>query len=459
MDLKKGMSVIEKALTIDKESKLEESKLEESKIEEELPLSRNLLLSLQHVLLMNAYVVPVIIASMLNFTDQGASSIIQSTFLASGLTTFLQSKYLMKYPVVYGASFVPIGAIAGIYFINGGTPEAWSVVVGACLIGALTALMLGISNTFNKILDHLIPPIVGATVVLCIGLSLIPLALSSQIFVENGLSMGGNTVVALVTIAAMVLFSFLGNTKGKLATIFRVGSGILALLTGYVVANMLGTVDLTVVKNASLISRPALPFVDFGIQFDVSSILTMVVLYLILMTETIGTWLATSSATKTELTDERVNKGVIGLGVSNIIAALLGTTPMSGYSSNVGILTLTDTFSRHVTKFVGLILIVIGFSNKLSAFISVIPSAAIGGIFLITSGIITVAGINMYKSLDMGMKGNYVVSISVIVALALNMVPEGALEALPVMMQYILGSSIASAALVAIVLNKLLPEM
>lgn len=431
----------------------------EAKIEENLPLSRNLLLALQHVLLMNAYVVPVIIASMLNFTDQGASSIIQSTFLASGITTFIQAKFFMKYPVVYGASFVPIGAIAGIYAINGGTPEAWSVVAGACLIGAITVLILGLSNKFKGILDNLIPPVVGATVVLCIGLSLIPLALTSQIFVENNISMGGNIIVAMVTIGSMVLFSFIGNGQGKLATVFRIGSGIFALVAGYIVASMFGEIDLTAVNNASLISRPALPFVDFGIQFDISSILTMVVLYLILTTETIGTWLATSSATETELTEERVNKGVVGLGVANIISSLLGTTPMSGYSSTVGILTLTDTFSRHVIKFVGLILIVIGFSNKLSAFIAVIPSPAIGGIFLITSGIITVAGIGMYKNLDMGMKGNYVVSISVIVALALNMVPAGVLATLPVMMQYILGSSIASAALVAIILNKILPEM
>lgn len=431
----------------------------EAMIEEKLPLSRNLLLALQHLLLMNAYVVPIIIASMLDFSSEGASTIIQSTFLASGITTLIQAKFFMKYPVVYGASFVPIGAIAGIYAINGGDSEAWSVVLGACLVGAISVLILGFSKQFKKILDSLVPPVVGATVVLCIGLSLIPLALDSQIFVENGFTIGQNVIISITTIVAMILFSFLGNKKGKFASIAQIGSGIFALLVGYLLANMLGEIDLTAVKDASLISRPALPFVDFGIKFDISSILTMIILYLVLMTETVGTWLATSSATETELTEERVNKGVIGLGISNVISSLFGATPMSGYSSNVGILTLTDTFSRHVFKFLGFLLIIVGFSTKLSAFISIIPSAAIGGIFLVTSGIITVAGIDMYKDLDMGMKGNYIVSISVIVAIALNIVPEAAITALPVIAQYILGSSIASAALVAILLNKLLPEM
>ncbi|MDN6731874.1 MAG: purine permease, partial [Atopostipes suicloacalis] len=232
----------------------------EAMIEEKLPLSRNLLLALQHLLLMNAYVVPIIIASMLDFSSEGASTIIQSTFLASGITTLIQAKFFMKYPVVYGASFVPIGAIAGIYAINGGDSEAWSVVLGACLVGAISVLILGFSKQFKKILDSLVPPVVGATVVLCIGLSLIPLALDSQIFVENGFTIGQNVIISITTIVAMILFSFLGNKKGKFASIAQIGSGIFALLVGYLLANMLGEIDLTAVKDASLISRPALPF-------------------------------------------------------------------------------------------------------------------------------------------------------------------------------------------------------
>lgn len=431
----------------------------ENMIEEKIPLSRNIILAFQHILLMNAYVVPVIIASTLEFTGPDSSRLIQSTFLASGITVLIQAMFFMKYPVVYGASFVPVGAIIGIYMINGGTSEAWEIVVGSCLIGAIALLLLGLSNSYKKILDNLIPPVVGATIVLCIGLSLIPLALTSQIFIENGMTIGENVIIAIVTIGTMIGFSMIGNKTGKFATISRIGSGIFAIIAGTIVASFFGNIDMTPVSNSSLLSRPALPFVDFGIKFDISSVITMIVLYFVLMTETTGTWLATSSATNTELTERRVNKGVVGLGVANIISSLLGTTPMSGYSSNVGILTLTDTFSRHVFSFVGLLLIVIGFSGTLSTVISVIPSAAIGGIFLLTSGIILVAGIGMFKSINMNSKDIYIVSIAAIVAVALNLMPQGAMDALPVIMQYILGSSIASAALVAILLNKIIPDM
>lgn len=429
----------------------------EAMIEEKLPLSKNIVLAFQHLFLMNAYVVPVILASIIGLSGEGSSSLIQATFLASGITTLLQAKFFMKYPVVYGASFVPIGAVVGIYMLNGGTHDAWSYVVGACLAGAIALVLLGLSNRFKKILDNLVSPVVGATIVLCIGLSLIPLAFSSMIFTDNGFSLGNNVIVAMVTIATMVLFSLIGTKSGKFATISRIGSGIFALAAGFATAAFLGDIDLSAVSSAALISRPALPFIDFGVKFDLMSVITMIVLYFIMMTETTGTWIATSSATGTELTEERVNHGVVGLGISNIVSALLGTTPTSGYSSNVGILTITNTYSRRVFNYVGLLLIIVGFSSKLSSFIAVIPSAAVGGIFLLTSGIITNAGINMFKSLNGGMRDTYIVSISAIVAIGLNVLPAGALDALPVFAQYILGSSIASAAITAIILNKIIP--
>lgn len=435
-----------------------QNKNPEARIEEKMPVSRNIVLAFQHVLLMNAYVVPVILASILGLSETGSSALIQATFLASGITTLLQARFFMKYPVVYGASFVPIGAITGIYFINGGTIDAWSYVVGACFVGAVALILLGYSNQFKKILDQLISPVVGATVVLCIGLSLIPLAFSSMIFIEDGMTIQQNIMIAVVTIATMVFFSMIGGRTGKIAVVSRIGGGIFALIAGFLTASLMGDIDFSALGQASLISLPALPLIDFDIHFDISSVITMIVLYFILMTETTGTWLATSSATSTELTEQRVNKGVIGLGVANVIGSLLGTTPMSGYSSNVGILTLTNIFSRRVFQYVGALLIIVGFSSKLSTLITIIPSAAVGGIFLITSGIITAAGIGMCKQLNMTMKENYIVSISAIVAIGLNILPAGILESLPMFAQYILGSSIASAALVAILLNKLLPE-
>lgn len=410
----------------------------EKKIEEKIPTGKALVLALQHTLVMNAYVVPLIIASILLFDDAQKVSIIQSTFLVSGITTLIQALVFMKYPLVYGASFVPVGGIIGIYMINGGNIDSWAYVVGACLIGAFVQVMIGLSKQFNKILQSLISPVVGASIVLNIGLSLIPLALNSQIFVENEASLGENITIALITMLAMMVFSILGEKNNKVGSISRIGSGIFALLCGFLVYLSYGYGNFEPVKNASFFARPALPFIDFSIKGRAG--------------------LATSSTTQTELTEERVNKGVTGLGIANMISSLFGVSPMTAYSSNVGVLALSKVFSRHIMTFVGAILILIGFSGKLSAIITVIPSAAIGGVFLVTSGIIALAGINMVKNIKLDSKGQYILIISMSFALGLNLIPEDFIKSLPVIIQYILGSSIASSALVAIILNKIIPD-
>ncbi|MDY3007180.1 uracil-xanthine permease family protein [Anaerococcus porci] len=432
--------------------------INEEKIEEKIPTTKAIILAIEHSLVMNAYVVPLILASILAFNDQQKIRLIQSSFLASGITTILQAVLFMKYPLVYGPSFVPVGGIIGIYMINGGNYNSWSYVVGACLVGAIIQILLGLSKQFNRILQSLISPVVGACVVFSIGLSLIPLALKSNIFIENEASMGENIIIAIITMVFMIIFSLLGEKNNKIGSVLRVGSAMLALFCGLLTYISFGYHNFDAIKTASIISRPSLPFVDFSIKFDPSSILTMIILYFVIMTETVGSWLATSSTTNTSLSEKRVNNGILGLGISNFISSLLGVSPMTGYSSNVGVLALSKIFSRHVMKFVGAILILVGLSGKLAALITVIPTAAIGGIFLITSGIIALAGIGMLKNIEFTNKNTYIIILSLVTSLALNLMPEEIIKSLPTIVQYILGSSIASSSLLAIILNKIIPD-
>ena len=430
----------------------------EDKIIEKISVPKKFILAIQHVFVMNAFIVPVILGSLLGLSSHDSSALIQSTLLVSGIITFLQAKFFMKYPVVYGPSFVPIGAIAGIYAVHGGAAGGWSYVAGASMAGAAAIICVGLTGKFKNILDSLITPVVSGIIVLSIGVSLIPVAFTSMVYKGQGQVLGHNILIALVTMAVMVIFSILGLKQNKLGSISRTGSCIFALLAGVVVAQIVNPVDVSAINASPWILRPALPFVDFGIKFDLVSVITMIVLYFIMMTENTGTWIATSSATDTDLHAQRLNKGVVGIGISNAIGALFGSTPQSAYSSNIGILTITDVYSKHVFSFVGLMLVLIGCSGKLSACIATLPSAAVGGIFLLTCGIIASAGIDILKSCEINLKQTYMIASCLVVAIGLNILPAGSLETLPSLVKYLLGSPIASSALLAIVLNKLIPE-
>lgn len=426
--------------------------------EDDVSWKQSFLLGLQHLLAMDVYVVPFIVAMTVGFSSGQSAILIQSTFIAAGIATIIQSGLLMKMPVAQGASFIPIGAIAGITLANGGGMEGWSTAMGASFVGAVVVTILGFTGLFHKLIDSFVPSIVGGTIIFCVGLSLMPAAVNDNIYQSAVGTIGQNISLAVITGIVMIGCSILGNHSSKGGRIFRISSVIIALFVGSILAGFMGILDLTPVAEAKWFSMPQFIFKDFTFSFDFSAIITMLIIYIVLLAETTGTWLAVSNVTKVPLDKDRLNRGVIGEGLGCMTAALLGTTPVTGYSSNAGIITITGIASRRVFLAAGGLFIIFGLSGKLSALISSIPSAVIGGVFALVCGVIAMSGFQVLKKETIGQKATYVVSIPILLVVALTFLPSDYLNSLPTMVRYLFGSPIAIASLMAIILNKLLPQ-
>jgi NCS2 family nucleobase:cation symporter-2 len=426
-------------------------------VDEPLSLSQSILLGIQHVLAMDVYVVPFIIATAIGLSTEASAGLIQATFLAAGIGTIIQTFIFMKIPIAQGPSFIPIGAIAGIYFANEAGGNGWGTVLGASLIGAIVVILLGLTGTFHKLVNYLVPPIVGGTIIYVVGLSLMPTALTSNVFGAPG-EISDNLLLASVTSITLIVCTRIGSKFPNKGRWFRVSSVIMALLVGCLTAEFIGVLDLSAVKGASLFTLPKLAFMGDGLSFELSSIVTMIIIYMVLLAETTGTWFAISNVTEKPLTNETINKGVIGEGISCLISALVGSTPVTGYSTNAGIITITGVASRRVFAAAGVWFIVFGFSGKLATLISSIPSAVIGGVFVVVCGIIAISGMQVIKEVTIGEKEMYVISIPMIIALGLILIPQEFIQTLPNFLQYLFSSPIATASIAAMILNKILPS-
>ncbi|MEK4509003.1 uracil-xanthine permease family protein [Paenibacillus sp. FSL K6-2524] len=426
--------------------------------DEKISFAKSTILGLQHVLAMDVYVVPFLIAMLIGLSPNQSSALIQSTFIAAGLATIVQTYFCMKLPMAQGPSYVPLGAIVTIYADSGGGELGWSSVLGASLIGAILVIILGYTGIFNKIVKSFIPPIVGGTIIFIVGLSLLPVAIRDNIYGATDATINQNVLLALISGAVLILFVILGSLFHTKGSIFRITSVMIALIVGCMAANFMGVLDFSAVQNAKWFSMPQLPFKDFGFSFDFSAIITMVIIYIVLLAETTGTWFAISNVIDKPLTDKNINRGVIGEGISCLIAAMLGSTPVTGYSTNAGIISITGVASRRVFLAVGGWFVLFGCSSKLAALISSIPTAVIGGVFAIVCGIIAINGLQVMKDVTIGEKEMYIISIPMILTLALVLIPKDFLYTLPTFVQYLLGSPILVAALAAILLNKLLPN-
>lgn len=424
--------------------------------DDKISFVKSAILGLQHVVAMDVYVVPFLIAMLIGLSPNQSSALIQSTFIAAGLATIVQTYFCMKLPMAQGPSYVPLGAIVAIYAASGGGEMGWSSVLGASLVGAILVVILGYTGIFNKIVQSFIPPIVGGTIIFIVGLSLLPVAIRDNVYGAADATINQNVLLALISAGALLLFVILGTVFRAKGAIFRITSVMVALIVGCFSANWMGVLNFSAVGSANWFSMPQIPFKDFGFTFNLSAIITMVIIYLVLLAETTGTWFAISNVIDKPLTDKHINKGVIGEGISCLIASGLGSTPVTGYSTNAGIISITGIASRRVFLAVGGWFVLFGCSGKLAALISSIPTAVIGGVFAIVCGIISINGIQVMKNVKIGEKEMYIIAISMILTLALVLIPKEFLYTLPDFVQYLLGSPILGASLAAIVLNKLL---
>ncbi len=428
--------------------------------DDRVSMSQALLLGLQHVMAMDVYVVPFIIASALALSQADAASMIQSTFLAAGVGTLIQTAWCMRMPVAQGPSYIPLGAILAVAFGAGGGFGGMGAVYGALIPGALIVIALGALGWFHRVIRWLVPPIVGGTIILVVGLSLLPIALSANVFsVHGGMTVNQSIALASVSAALLIAAMMLGlRFDNRLGRWMRLSSVIIALAGGTAVAWAMDLFAWQPVADAPWLTLPKLAGIDYPLQFSLPAVLTFVVIYLVVMAETTGTWFAVSAVINQPITSRQLDRGAVGEGLSCSVAALIGATPVTGYSTNAGVISITGVASRMVFIAAGLVLACLGFLGKFSALIAAIPSPVIGGMFAVVCVTIAMAGIRILRHVRLDERAMLVVGVPIICSFFATLAPKDWVQTLPDMLQYLLGSAVTVGAMAAMVMNLILPR-
>lgn len=429
--------------------------------DDRVTLVKALLLGVQHVMAMDVYVVPFIIASALALSQADSASLIQSTFLAAGIATVIQTAWCMRMPVAQGPSYIPLGAIIAVALAGGAGLSGMGAVYGALIPGALLVIALGALGWFHRLIRWLVPPIVGGSIILVVGLSLLPIALTANVFAVHGNStINLNIALAALSAALLVVAMMIGlRFNNRAGTWVRLLSVVIALVGGTIAASFVGQFSLDAVSSAPWLMLPKMAFVDYELQFSLPAILTFVLIYMVVMAETTGTWFAVSAVINQPITDRQLDRGAMGEGIGCGVAALIGATPVTGYSTNAGVISITGVASRMVFVAIGVVLAVLGFVGKFSALIAAIPAPVIGGVFAVVCITISMAGIRILRHVHLDERAMLVVGIPLICAFFATLAPKEWLQSLPDMLQYLLGSAVTVGAMAAMVMNLILPKV
>ena len=422
------------------------------------PIWRDGLLGLQHVLSMDVYVVPFVIGAALGLPAASVSALVAACFLATGVASLVQSQLCLRRPVMQGPSYVPIGAVTAIAAASGGGMAGLGTAFTALIPGAILLAMLGWPlRLFHRVVERLVPPLVGGAIISVIGITLMPVAIQGDVL-RPGAGVGGSILLAAVSAAISVLASTLGIALGHRGGTLRAASVLLSLAGGSLLAWGMGRLDVSAVAGAPWLQRPLLLGLDLVPHLSLSAVLTMLLVYAVVLAETTGTWLALAAVTGRRLEPRDVDRGAIGEGIGCLVSALLGSVPVTGYASNAGVVALTGVASRRVFAAAALVLVGFGLCGKLAAAIACVPPPVIGGMFGVLCVVILMNGLRILAGAGLDERGMMVAGLPILLGLFATLLPRELLAGCPLLAREMLGSAVAVGAGSAILLNLILPR-
>lgn len=403
-------------------------------------------LALQHVLAMyaGAIIVPLIVGGAIGLTGEKLTYLVSIDILMCGIATILQvwrNRFFgIGLPVMLGCTFTAVGPMIAI-----GSQYGISAIYGSIIVSGLVVVF--IAKFFGK-LARFFPPVVTGSVVVIIGITLIPVAMNNMAGGQGSSDFGSyeNLVMAFGTLGfILLLYKF---AKGFIRSI----SILFGLVFGTIVAFAMGRVDFSAVSDASWLHLPQMFY--FGTpSFEITPILTMTLVALVSLVESTGVYFALSDICKQKLSDQDLTNGYRAEGMAIVLGGLFNAFPYTTYSQNVGLLQLSGVKSKNVIFVAGGFLVMLGLVPKIGALTTVIPTPVLGGAMVAMFGMVIAYGIKMLSAVDFTSQENLlIIACSVGMGLGVTAVPD-LFAKLPENVQILTDNGIVAGSLMAIMLN------
>lgn len=358
-----------------------------------LGVPKMLLLGLQHMFAMfgATILVPILVNSY--FEGEGLS--VQVTLICAGLgTLFFHLCTKLKVPAFLGSSFAFLGGFSTIAQLNTGIfadmtmgeklPYACGGIVVAGALYLILALVIKVVGV-KKVMRFL-PPVVTGPIIICIGLSLAPSAVSNA---------STNWILALIALAVIIIFNIWG--KGM----FRIIPILLGVVISYAAALIMHAAGLTnpdgsailnftEVASASWVGLPPFQLC----KFNLTAILVMAPIALATMMEHIGDMSAISATVgENFIEDPGLHRTLIGDGLATAFAGMVGGPANTTYGENTGVLELSRVHDPRVIRIAAVFAVILSFIPKMAEIIGSMPSAIIGGVSFMLYGMISAIGV------------------------------------------------------------------
>ena len=416
-----------------------------------VPVLKAIPFGLQHVLAMFvANITPIIIlANVVGIGTATSSALVQNCMIIAGIGTLVQLYPIWRIgsrlPIVMGISFTFLSLAIAI-----ATTQGMGTLMGAVIVGGLVEGCLGLfPNKWTKLIPH----VVAATVVTAIGFSLLPIGANSFAGGQGAADFGSanNWIIGSVTLLACLVTQVFA--RGFLRSL----SVLVGLAVGYVLSVCMGVVDFSALNQVDVVALPS--FMPFAPEFHLDAILAIVCVYLVSATETIGdTSAICSGALGRNVHKREMGSSVACDGFVSTVAGLFGCTPITSFSQNVGLATMSKVINRSTIAVGAAIMIIGGLFPAVGTILTTIPQPVLGGCTIMMFGSILFAGFGMLAKSGFSQRNMIIVSLSLSVGLGFTQA-TGLFAIFPKIVQTVFAENcVAVVFLLAVLLNLILPK-
>lgn len=422
------------------------------KLDGRVPVMKAIPFGLQHILAMFvANLTPItIIAGAGGLSQAEIAVLLQNAMFVAGIATLIQLypvwKIGSKLPIVMGVSFTFVTVLCTVA-ANYGYPA----VIGAVICGGIFE---GIIGLFAKYWRKIIAPIVAASVVTAIGYSLFTVGARSfgGGYTED---FGSASNLLLGTITLVVCLGWNIFAKGYLKQL----SVLAGLIVGYIVAIIMGKVDLSVIFSEGIISLPKL--LPYSPEFHIGAIFSVAIIFMVSAAETIGdTTAMVSGGLDRDITSEEISGSLACDGFASTISALFGCPPVTSFSQNVGLVNMTKVINRFTIATGAGCMILAGLLPPVGNFFASLPESVLGGCTIMMFGTIMVSGIQMIAKAGFTQRNITIAALSLSVGIGFTATSEIDLwRIFPEVVQSVFSANVVAVVfVVSIILNLILPQ-
>ena len=423
-----------------------------------VPLGKAIPFGLQHVLAMFvANLAPItIIAGAAGLSSEQTGMLLQNAMFVAGIATLVQLYPIIlpgtglrigaRLPIVMGVSFTFVTILCSIA-VNFGYPA----VVGAVLIGGLMEGFLGL---FAKYLAKFIKPIVAASVVTAIGMSLFTVGARS-FGGGYGPDFGSASNLFIGTLTLIVCLVWSAVMKGYLKQL----SVLAGLVVGYIVSIFMGKVDLSGILSGGAVSLPH--FMMFKPEFHVGAIISVCIIFLVSAAETIGdTSAMVMGGLGRKITDDEISGSLACDGFASAFSSLFSCTPVTSFSQNVGLIAMTKVVNRFTIMTGAVCMILGGLVPVVGNFFASLPQAVLGGCTIMMFGQILLSGMQMIADCGFNHRNMTIASLSLAVGVGFTASTEVEIwKIFPQLVKDVFGANVVAVVfVVAMVLSYVLPK-